>query len=56
MPLNFLLLRTQELSETVKIRGANADVGILGVVAPFIDGVFSPFGWLKVSALLRILS
>ena len=34
--------RTQELSEIDIIRGANADVGILGVIVPLIEGVFSP--------------
>ena len=34
---------TQELSETDRIRGAKLDAGILGVVAPFNDGVFSPY-------------
>ena len=34
--------RTHELSEIDIIRGANADVGILGVIVPLIEGVFSP--------------
>ena len=34
--------RTQELSEIDIIRGANADVGILGVIVPLIEGVLSP--------------
>lgn len=33
---------TQELSETDSIRGAKLEVGILGVVVPLMDGVFSP--------------
>ena len=33
---------TQELSDTDNIRGAKLEVGILGVVVPVLDGVFSP--------------
>ena len=33
---------TQELSEIDIIRGANADIGILGVIVPLIEGAFSP--------------
>ena len=33
---------TQELSETDIIRGAKLEDGILRVVFPFMDGVFSP--------------
>lgn len=35
--------RTQELSETDSIRGAKLEIGILGVVVPLMDGVFSPY-------------
>ena len=34
--------RTHELSEIDIIRGANADVGIFGVIVPLIEGVLSP--------------
>ena len=33
---------TQEFSETDIIRGAKLEDGILGVVFPLMDGVFSP--------------
>lgn len=33
---------TQELSETDSIRGAKLEIGILGVLVPLKDGVFSP--------------
>ena len=36
------VIRTHELSEIDIIRGANADVGILGVIVPLIEGVLSP--------------
>ena len=35
---------TQELSETDNIRGAKLEAGILSVVVPLMDGVFSPCG------------
>ena len=35
-------ISTQELSETDNMRGAKLEVGILGVVVPLMDGVFSP--------------
>ena len=34
--------RTHELSEIDIIRGANADVGSLGVIVPLIEGVLRP--------------
>ena len=36
-------LNTQELSETVNIRGAKREVGALDVVDPFTDGAFKPY-------------
>ncbi len=33
---------TQELSETDNIRGAKLELGILSVLVPLMDGVFSP--------------
>ena len=46
---------TQELSETDNMRGAKLEVGILGVVVPLMDGVFSPYSR-HVSTELRLPS
>ena len=34
---------TQELSDIEISRGANVEVGILGVIVPLIEGVFNPY-------------
>ena len=48
-------ISTQELSETDNMRGAKLEVGILGVVVPLMDGVFSPYSR-HISADLRLSS
>ena len=48
-------ISTHELSETDNMRGAKLEVGILGVVIPLMDGVFSPYNG-HVSTDLRLPS
>ncbi len=43
---------TQELSETDNIRGAKLELGILGVLVPLMDGVFSPCATDSLASLL----